>query len=273
MNISSREILIYLSIKNNGDWMKIYKEICMHKLDEITDDEVIDAVNSVKSKVITILDPDYPEYLKHCPRPPFVLYYYGNLSLIADIESNIAVVGARKCSSYGARMTKEIVSELARDLTIVSGMAIGIDSVAHNSALLVEGKTVAVIPCGIDTYYPFSNKDLCERIKSTGLVISEYPGNLPAKEDHFKARNRIIAFLAKCVLVTEAKLRSGTSMTVGYALCVGRDVFCVPTYAGQNSICNYLIAAGAGLVEDAEGVRYLMQNGNERGPCEFEKIS
>ena len=250
--MSAREILIYLSVKHNGDWTKIYNALT--KKEAGTEQEIIEANKNVKSKTLTIIDPDYPEYLKNVFKPPIVLFYYGDISLIKDYKKNVSFVGARKNSEYGQKMTQQLVSVVSEEFNIVSGMAIGIDTVAHQTAIDCGNKTIAILGSGIDFCWPPSNKNLYEHLKQRHLVISEYPGDVAPRQECFPERNRLIAALSRSCVITEAYEKSGTSITANYALAYGRDVFCVPFLANKNSLCNRLISQGAALVETGEQV-------------------
>lgn len=249
--INSRFILIYLSVLYEGDFNKIFDFIINHE-DFPPDEDIMNVVRSVRAHTLTILDPDYPEYLKKIYKPPLVLYYYGDISLIKDYQKNIAIVGSRKCTSYGTSQTREIIAKIAHKYNVVSGMALGIDSCAHNACIFNKGKTIAVLGSGIDYCYPTRNKTLYNEIKRNHLIISEYPNNLVPKEENFPFRNRLIVGLSTCVTITEAKLYSGTSITATIALDEGRDVCCVPYIADKTSLCNSLIKEGAVLIEDGD---------------------
>lgn len=250
--MEKRKILIAYALKYEGDWDKIYSAICSKEL--LTDEEESKA-NTIKSKAITILDDEYPEQLKNVHKPPIVLFYYGDISLMRDYYKNISIVGSRACSDYGARMTEEIASDLAkRGYVIVSGMAKGIDGIAHQSAINSGGKTIAVLGGGIDYCYPSENIYLYKDIKKHHLLISEYPGNVLPQTHFFPIRNRIIAGLSKTLIVTEASHYSGSLVTASLALEGNADVMCVPYEAGKQSECNRLINSGAILVESADDV-------------------
>ena len=189
----------------------------------------------------TIVDEEYPEGLKVYPDAPIMLYYKGDVSLL---KSNIfAVVGTRYPTRYGVRVTEEFVGNLSSRFTIVSGMARGVDSVAHRACLDNYGKTIAVLGCGVDVIYPPENKGLYDEIVERGLVISEYAPGEGANAHNFPARNRIISGLSRGVLVTEAGEKSGTILTINYALEQGKDVFCVPgsIYNQASAGCNRYI--------------------------------
>ena len=252
--MKARNLLIYLSVRHKGDFDKIYADLVRHE-NNPTDEEVNATLQKVTSSCITILDEDYPEYLKKkVYQPPFVLYYYGDISLIKDENKNIAVIGSRECSDYGSHITQQIVSELCEKFTIVSGLAKGIDSCAHSACVNKIGKTIAVLGSGIDVCYPLRNRRLYERIKKTGLVISEYPGDTLPQAEYFPMRNRLIVGFSRLIVITEAKKHSGTQISTAYALASGKDVCCVPYTAEKNSLCNHLIKQGAYLVEDAKDI-------------------
>lgn len=251
--MKGRDILAFLSIKYNGNWEDIFEAI-RNKRDLVKEDCVVETLSNIRSQYITIIDEDYPKCLKEVRKPPFVLFYYGDISLISDSNKCISIIGNRKCTDYGKKMTKLLSSDLAKDLVVVSGLAKGVDSIAHESAIEVGGKTVAVLGSGIDNCYPLEKKDLYEKIKKDHLLISEYPGDTAPNKEHFPFRNRLISAFSKGVLVTEAKYHSGSSITVAFALEQGKSVCCVPTHALEESLCNRLISDGARLVEKAKDV-------------------
>lgn len=250
--MNSRDLLIALVIKYKGKWEDIMTAVSGR---EEIEDEFFARVKQLKCKTVTLLDPEYPQPLRSIHKPPFVLFYYGDLNLISDYYKNISVVGSRECSKYGSSMTTQIVGGLARQgYVIVSGMAIGIDSIAHQAALDNNGKTVAILGSGIDYCYPKSNQRLYDEIKNKHLLISEFPEDIPPEPSNFPIRNRIIAGLSKTLLVTEAKYHSGSLTTALLAMNGNSDVMCLPYPAGEKSECNRLIANGAILVESAEDV-------------------
>lgn len=254
--MKGRDLLIYLAIKYRGAWKDIYTAIT--RREEIKPEDVESALSGIKCSILTILDEEYPESFKTVYHPPFVLFYYGDIHLLFNYKKILAVVGSRDFSDYGKKMTEEIVRGVAPKYIIVSGLARGIDAIAHESCMEVGGKTIAILGSGIDYCYPHNNKDLYEKIKNQHLVLSEYPDNCEPCRDNFPERNRLIAACAKSLLVTEAKAKSGTLITVGYTLELGRDVMCVPHQAGEGSSCNRLISGGALLVENADDVLYAL---------------
>ncbi|MFV0393770.1 MAG: DNA-processing protein DprA, partial [Coprobacillaceae bacterium] len=196
---------------------------------------------------------DYPEALKHINCPPFVLYYYGDLEYVKN--KNIGVIGMRIPSPYGISATEKLTLDLVKhNYTIVSGMALGVDSIAHQSAIENNGKTIAVLGSGIDYCYPKRNNKIYQALKENHLIISEYPGMVIPSPTSFPKRNRIIAGLSESVLVTEAMLKSGTMITVGHALEQGKEIFCVPGRITDYLGCNYLIQQGAKLTNKIEDI-------------------
>lgn len=249
---NSRLLLIYFAVKYEGDWLKIMKAI--DEKEDIDFKVAEQIANNVSSKTLTILDNDYPKYLSKMSRAPFVLFYHGDISLISDPNKNLAVVGSRKNTLYGKTITTDIVKKVCKKYNIVSGMALGIDAIAHQACIEAGGKTIAVLGCGIDYCYPQTNKELYEKIKKDHLVISEYPGVSEPKQQNFPIRNRIIAALGKGLLVTEARKGSGSSITAAWALEYNKDIMCVPNVVYSDSACNKWIKEGAFLVENAEDV-------------------
>lgn len=254
--MKSREILIYLAIIWKGDWNLIYEALLSkEKLDE---DVIKSTISKLDSKAVTLLDDDYPQQLKMICKPPFVLFYHGDISIIKDKHKAVSVVGSRKNSYYGYLTTTKLVKDLCKDVVIVSGMARGIDGIAHRACIDNGGKSVAVLGCGINICYPPKNLDIYDELKKHHLILSEYPGLTEPDPTKFPFRNRIIAGLSDGLLVTEGQKNSGTSITATITLESGGNVCCVPTRIGQNSICNHLIANGAALVESADDVLFEM---------------
>lgn len=217
---------------------------------------IYEETKRIGARALVFDDDSYPEMLRNIIDPPYVLYIKGE-NMQWDKLFTIGVVGTRNYDDYGKITTVRLCSQLARcGVTIVSGMARGIDSIAANSALRANGKTIAVLGSGLDVIYPPENKELYRRITEHGAVISEYPPGSEALRGHFPERNRIIAGLSRGVLVTEAPRRSGSLITARYALENNRDVFAVPgnilneRYAGTNSI----IQSFAKLVMSAEDI-------------------
>ena len=188
--------------------------------------------------------------------PPKKLYAVGNISLLN--MNSIAIVGSRNSSEYGEAITKKIAKDLAMEnIVIVSGMALGIDSVAHKACIESGGKTIAILGSGFNHIYPKENEKLfLDIIQNDGLVISEFPLDSPVQMKNFPKRNRIISGLALGVLVIEAAYRSGTSITARFARAQGKKVFCIPNSIGnKNSYGTIdLVRKGAMLVRSAEDI-------------------
>ena len=155
--MESKEILVYLSMKYDGNWDKIYDAIA--NKEELEEEEVLKTLEKVKSRYVILTDEEYPESLKQMYKPPFVLYYVGDISLLSDTHNKLAVVGTRDASAYGLSCTKAFVSELAKDFVIVSGLAYGVDAAAHKAAIENGGRTVAVLGNGLNKYYIKENMD------------------------------------------------------------------------------------------------------------------
>ncbi len=212
-------------------------------------------LEKVGGRVVTLKDDDYPKRLKDIYDPPALLYLRGELR--REDELAVAIVGSRKTSAYGREVTERIGKDLARHgVTVVSGMARGIDSVAHKGALQGGGRTIAVFGCGVDVIYPSENRNLCHQIIDQGAVLSEFPMGSPPEAGHFPRRNRIISGLSIGVVIVQASAESGSLITAGYALEQGREVFAVPGNIGAEGSrgTNQLIKEGAKLVESSEDI-------------------
>lgn len=200
-------------------------------------------------RAITYLDCEYPILLKETGSPPWVLYGIGDMGLLCS--DSIAMVGTRMPTVYGRKIGEKLAGDLCHaGLTVVSGLARGIDSVCHEAALRAGGKTIAVFGTGIDQIYPAENRGLAAKIAEQGLLLSEYPPGTKARQGLFPERNRIIAGLSLGTLVVEADLRSGSLITADAALEAGRDVFAVPgpITSPKSRGAHNLIRQGAKLV-------------------------
>jgi len=177
-------------------------------------------------RILTVTDEGYPSSLLQAPSPPLALYLWGELPPCPCV----AVIGSRRCSDYGRRTAYRLGKFLSeRGITVISGLALGIDSAAHRGALSGGGKTVAVLGSSLDRIYPSSNAPLARRIvEAGGGVISEFPLGTGARREYFPRRNRLVSALSDAVVVVEARERSGTFITVNYALEMGKEVFVVP---------------------------------------------
>lgn len=217
-----------------------FDEIC-HLLNDFSFQTFENYCEKTNMHFVTIEDDDYPEKLLQLDQPPLILYYKGDLSLTNS--PCIAMVGTRKPTYYGQDVTQKFAKELTEEgFTIVSGLALGVDKISHETCLKEEGKTIAVLGNGFEHMYPAMNASLAKQIEKSGLLITEYYPSFKATSYSFPARNRIIAGLSQGVLITEAGEKSGALYTKDFALELGRDVFCVPgninniNCAGTNNI-------------------------------------
>lgn len=198
---------------------------------------------------------EFPERLRTIPDCPIGLFVVGKLP--DESKKHLGVVGSRRCTSYGATTTFDLTKEIATDgVVVVSGMAEGIDSMAHKGALAGQGITIAVLGCGADVCYPAINRSLMEQIKAEGCIVSELPPGTRADRYTFPARNRIISGLSDVVAVMEADERSGTLITVNHALEQGRDVMALPgnVTSRLSRGTNRLIKEGAAIITGSEDI-------------------
>lgn len=206
-------------------------------------------------KCIGTASPEYPALLKQLSCPPPLLYYRGNLK--DEKNQAVAIVGSRRATFYGKEVAHRLAGELTTaGISIVSGMALGIDTAAHLGCLENNGYTMAVLGCGLDYCYPPGNADLMEQIACSGAVISEFPLGTKPLPGHFPQRNRIISGLSLGTVVVEATAKSGSLITANYALEDNREVFAVPGNIGSpySRGCHQLIKEGAHLVESASDI-------------------
>ena len=240
---SSEEELRKLPIIDNADVGYIINKQLRNDTHKHYDVLVAADVN-----IITMHDGLYPEELKNIYDPPTVLYVRGSLM---RGEARVAVVGSRRATPYGLETAEKLSAGLSGNgVTIISGMARGIDSKAHNGALAVDGRTIAILGCGLDVVYPSENKELMKRICKNGAVVSEYLPGTPPIAFNFPVRNRIISGMSLGVVVIEANDKSGSLITANYALEQGKEVFAVPgNIDSENSTgTNKLIRDGAKIV-------------------------
>ncbi|HLV08841.1 MAG TPA: DNA-processing protein DprA, partial [Halanaerobiales bacterium] len=219
--------------------------------------DILSLLEKLQKKVINyrlLIDDEYPEELKSLYDPPPVLYYKGDFSFI---EPAVSIIGSRRCTAYGRKTAERLAYDLVQcGISIVSGMARGIDTHGHIGALKGKGKTIAVLGSGLDIIYPPENKDLFQEIQKSGVVISEYPPGVKPHPGNFPQRNRIISALSLGVVVVEAADRSGSLITADLALEQGREVFAVPGNIDRVTSrgCNNLIKRGAKLVSNIEDI-------------------
>lgn len=252
LNASAREIM------QRGFKPKIVEELQRVKNCDVS--KVLSLIEKNKIKIITLLDKEYPAALKSIIAAPLLLYVRGEI-LPQDCFA-IAIVGSRLASFYGVRTAERLSRELSyRGLTIVSGMARGIDTAAHRGALKSGGRTIAVLGCGLDVVYPRENKKLSNEIAKQGAVISEFPLGTPPEKFNFPIRNRIISGLSLGTVVVEAGRQSGALITTNYALEQGKEVFAVPGHIDSpvSQGTHQILKDGAKLVQNADDILEELQ--------------
>ncbi len=240
-------------VRTEGISRRLARAIHQHRLPSWVEDD-LNRVAQTGYRIVTLADAEYPSLLLQIPDPPPFLYVYGNL---CSTPKNIAVVGSRNATGYGLSIARKLCADISTlGLTIVSGMARGIDTAAHLGALSANGKTVAVLGSGLEKVYPAENKGLFHKIAASGAVISEFPLTAPPEGHNFPIRNRIISGMSLGTVVVEAGMRSGSLITARLAAEQNREVFAVP-----GSISSYkstgthnLIKQGAKLVEHAQDI-------------------
>lgn len=218
-------------------------------------DHEIAKIQDANATLMTWDDEQYPQNLRTVVDAPLVLYIKGYLLPTDDLA--LSIVGTRRASRYGLDVTERLAHDLAvQGVTIVSGMALGIDTAAHQGALTAGGRTIAVLGCGIDVTYPRENQELSHNIAANGALISEFPLGMPPVGKNFPRRNRIISGISLGVLVAEAPKSSGALISAETALEQGRDVFAVPSniFNTNGAGCNQLIQDGAKLVTNANDI-------------------
>jgi DNA processing protein len=232
---------------------RVARLISRHRLTDQVKQE-LDSIQKTECRIVTLTDLDYPPLLKEIPDPPPYLYVLGNQG---TEEHCIAVVGSRNATSYGIGVTRQLCRDLSKaGFAVVSGLARGIDTAAHESALKEGGRTIAVLGSGLKCIYPKDNRPLAQSISKNGAIISELPLHAEPEAHHFPARNRIISGLCLGTVVVEAAMKSGALITARLALEQNREVFAVPGSIGSNKSggTHGLIKQGAKLVESAEDV-------------------
>ncbi|MCK5490350.1 MAG: DNA-processing protein DprA, partial [Candidatus Pacebacteria bacterium] len=241
--------------QNAGIEFAIAEKI-ISKRRELSPDQEMEKLEQEDIKIITINDEIYPTLLKEISSAPAILYYKGK---IQKDETAISIVGSRKVSTYGIQVTTKLSRDLAQNgITIISGMALGIDGIAHRECLKLGKRTVAILGNGLDekSIYPTSNRQIAKDIIVNGAIISEYPIGTPPLRQHFPARNRIISGLSLGVLVIESAQSSGTLHTAKFALEQNREVFAIPgsIFSKTSEGTNNLIRLGAKLVTKVEDI-------------------
>ena len=249
--MDQREFLIRTAIENQGNWAAIAKALA--------------ARTYVSSSIpipncITIYDDIYPLQFRYLRYPPWVIFYAGNIQLLK--QRCMTIVGSRELSTYGKYCTQYVASLLCKKFVIVSGLAKGADAIAHRSAIEKGGSTIGIIASGLDIHYPKENEELYQNMQKNHLILSEYPSHTCIRKHHFVWRNRLLAALGEKCIITSAKCKSGTMLTVNEAIALGKEVWCFPypfeTVEGKG--CNQLIAEGAMILYDTMQLQDLVQN-------------
>lgn len=239
-------------------------QILHKRADRARFDEQLAYINKKEIEVLTFIGDDYPPMLREIYSPPPFLFVKGHAECL--LKDCFAIVGTRHATRRGMENTNNIAKELSENgLVIVSGMASGIDTAAHMGTLSGNGKTIAVLGCGVDVVYPRENERLYEEILENGAIVSDYLPGTPADPRRFPPRNRIITGLSHGVLVVEGSLKSGASITANFALEQNRDVFALPADISleQGKLPNHLISEGAQIALGAETI-LAAYNINER---------
>jgi DNA processing protein len=230
-----------------------YQYSCIKKVMD-REDELKNIFNNLKGdniNFVTFNDAEFPEKLRMIPNPPLSLFFKGHLP--ESFMPAVAIIGSRNCDEYGSEMAKYFSDSLSEaGIQIISGMAMGIDGISGEAAIGKRGKSYAVLGTGVDICYPEANFNLYEKLISSGGVISEYPPGTPGLKSHFPMRNRIISGLSDALLVIQAKIRSGTSITVDCALEQGKDVYAIPGRLSDDLSAgtNKMLQDGARLVRE-----------------------
>lgn len=259
LNVSNSDKISFLERYGNEEnaYMMLKDTFVNSSLEDAEEIEKI--LNQGNIGLVTYNEVLYPESLKNIDEPPYGLFYKGNINLLK--ECIVGVVGSRMCTQYGAQITKLLTKELiSYNITIISGGAKGIDSVAHRTALEDGGNTIVVLGCGIDVVYPKQNISLFKKIEEVGLIISEFlPGTKPLPY-HFPMRNRIISGLSDLVIVAEASSKSGSLITANYAAEQGKTVMAVPgsVFSKGSNGCNKLIRDGAQIFSGMEDLYSIL---------------
>lgn len=238
-----RERILYYAVKYDGDWKKIERALgCNETWEHIV----------YPGSYITIEDEAYPKCFKMLEYAPWILFYEGDLGL-CNMPA-CAIIGSRMVSRKGELDCIHVCNIVKKKYVIVSGLAKGIDGIAHRSSL--DYHTIGVVGCGLHVNYPKENHNLYEIMRSHHLILSEYPEHSKPYAYHFPWRNRLIAALSDRVIVIEARLRSGTLLTVNEAITLDKEVYCIPHDFGkvEGEGCNLLISQGANILVDDEDI-------------------
>lgn len=250
------------------------KNCVYDKFQELSKAEVLENYMEKNNiKFLSYNDCEYPFILKQIPDPPYGLFYKGNIGLLGS--RSVAIVGSRNCTNYGVEITKLLTNELnSYNISIISGGARGIDTIAHNNTIFNGGNTIVVLGCGIDVVYPKENYNMFKKIEECGLIISEFlPKTKPFKQN-FPYRNRIISGLSELVIVVEAAEKSGSLITATYAAEQGKEVMAVPglVTSKESKGCFKLLREGSLLYTQPNDLRSVLGL-SERNKIESKKTT
>jgi DNA processing protein len=262
--LSTRDVLLYLSNKYEGEWQKIFT--ALKKKESVgKEEEIKKLISLTKANYVDITSEMYPECFKESYNPPFLFYYYGNLDLLRS-RYRMTCIGTRKPTVYQTdtcdRLIREVEEHFNNEVVIISGMAFGLDQVCMEAAMRLEAPVVSIIGSGIDNPYPSENHGLYEYCKtSKGLLISEYPLEIEAQPKNFIFRNRLLAASSSIIFVGGGKNLSGTSATVRMALERGKEITALPCNVTGNDLSNTLIKDGATSILSSEDlIKELMES-------------
>ncbi|MBY0120708.1 DNA-processing protein DprA [Bacillus sp. S/N-304-OC-R1] len=248
--------LYQLSINDSFQTTTTLSSSTLHDLHSNLLLEKIHHYHNQNVHIITVFDEDYPVLLKETYQPPWVLYAKGDISLLRN-KLKLAVVGSRQCNQYGNEAIQSLFPKLIENgVVIVSGLAAGIDTIAHQTAIRLGGKTIGVIAGGLNHIYPESNKALSLDMMKNHLIISEYPPHTKPERWQFPLRNRIISGMSNGTFIVQAKKKSGSLITANYAVQEGREVFALPgnMFSPYSIGTNELIQQGAKLVQTPDDI-------------------
>ena len=221
--------------------------------------EVEDFAAKINAPYFTLFDEAYPKDWKQLYLPPLVCFYEGNIELLSDLDKSVTYVGSRDASKEGLSLAFKFGKELAKNgVTIVSGLARGIDYEVMRGAMEEKGKIIGISGAGINIDYPSSSKNVYDYVRRSGLLLSEYPFNAKPSKQHFPLRNRLLAATGKITVIGEAEHRSGTCITASNAINLGKDVGCLPFLADKDSEANALIKDGAYLIDSVNDILNLL---------------
>lgn len=251
-----RDLLLTLTIRYQGEWNSIYR--ALKEKEKVSQEEIYKAYSLIQCPFISILDEKFPPYLSGFRRPPFILFYYGDISLL-DTPYRLTCVGTRNPTVYQESKSFELIQEAEEQfqskLVIVSGMAHGIDQACMQAAMECHAPIISVIGSGIDAPYPSNNNGIYDYCKEgKGLILSEYPLQTKAQPKNFVFRNRLLSAIGQVIYIGGAKKASGTATTVSFALEMGKEVICLPCNVTGDDLTNSLIHDGSKPVLDVQDI-------------------